>query len=203
MTKQEAEYSRSARIARASVPTDKAGPLTALAGTPKGCPMTSLEETAARNPPPAGRPIGASNRLVAWTGFCLGVASGALMGLWAFDGPLDVPGWIGKYGDTSRRLLRLGHIAFFGIGILNLLLVRELPLLQVGYRVKAVAAWCMNAANIFLPFTLIAAAVLAPLKYLLPLPVMGAVVALCVVAWDAGGIYRGEAKKPLTDHHLS
>lgn len=163
--------------------------------------MTSLDTTA-RNQPPTRHSIGGFNRLVAWMGFCFGVASGALMGLWAFDGPLGVPGWIGDYGDTSRRLLRLGHIAFFGIGILNLLLVRELPLLNVGYRAKAVAARCMNAANVFLPFTLIAAAAHAPLKYLLPLPVLGALVALCVVAWGTYGMYRVEAKIPISDHRV-
>jgi hypothetical protein len=55
----------------------------------------------------------------------IGALTGMVMGMWSFDGPLAVPGWLGDYGSTARRLVRLGHIACFGIGILNLLLVAE------------------------------------------------------------------------------
>jgi hypothetical protein len=48
------------------------------------------------------------------------------MGLWSFDGPMAPPSWIGEYADTSRRLIRLGHIAFIGLGILDILLANEL-----------------------------------------------------------------------------
>ena len=130
---------------------------------------------------------GRSNRVVGWVGCCFGAASGLLMGLWAFDGPVATPAWIGDYGGTSRRLLRLGHIAFFGIGILNLLLARELPALHLGRRANAVAAHCMNFANIVLPLTLFAAALSPPFKYLLPVPALGAFAALCLVAW---GVWR-------------
>ena len=57
----------------------------------------------------------------------VGIATGLVMGLWSFDGPVPVPAWLGEYGDTPRRLARLGHIAFLGLGILNLLLDHELP----------------------------------------------------------------------------
>ena len=70
--------------------------------------------------------MGHLNRVVAWTGMACGAALGLIMGLWSFDGPVAPPNFIGDYTDTARRLLRLGHIACFGIGILNLLLVREL-----------------------------------------------------------------------------
>ena len=120
--------------------------------------------------PPVDCSLGRSNRAVAWTGFCLGAGSGMIMGLWAFDGPLSPPAGFVDYGDTSRRLLRLGHIGFFGIGYLNLLLAWDLPSLGLGQRAKQVAARCMNFANLFLPLTLMAAAAYQPFKYLLPVP---------------------------------
>jgi hypothetical protein len=131
--------------------------------------------------------------MIAWVGFCAGAASGLVMGLWAFDGPVAVPAWVGEYGGTSRRLMRLGHIAFFGIGILNLLLVRELPALRLGQGAKAAAATGMNVANIFLPSILFAAALLPPLKYLLGVPAAGAFIALCIAAWGTrvGAVTRG------------
>ena len=138
--------------------------------------------------------IGRSNRLVAWTGFCLGVISGSLMGLWAFDGPLDPPTWIGDYDNTSRRLIRLGHISFFGIGYLNLLLARELPGFDLERRGKALESRCMNAANIALPFMLFAAAAYAPVKYLLPIPVFATLIALTIAAWGAWRDVQGASK---------
>lgn len=55
------------------------------------------------------------NIIAAWIGFLLGGISGAIPGLffYRFD-------WLGGYTSWPRRLIRLGHIAFFGIGFLNL-----------------------------------------------------------------------------------
>ena len=51
----------------------------------------------------------------AWIGFLLGCISGAVPGLF-FHGQ----NWLGGYASWRRRLMRLGHISFFGIGFLNL-----------------------------------------------------------------------------------
>ena len=149
--------------------------------------------------PPVDCSLGRSNRAVAWTGICLGAGSGMIMGLWAFDGPLSPPARSVDYGDTSRRLLRLGHIAFFGIGYLNLLLAWDLPSFGLGQRAKQVAARCMNFANLFLPLTLMAAAAYQPFKYLLPVPATSVVVALCLVAWGTWAANRSATERT----HLS
>ena len=78
--------------------------------------------------PPRGQPVG------------IGAGSGLIMGLWSFAGPFTSPALLGDYADVSRRLARLGHIAFFGLGILNILLARELPTLALGMRAKRAAA---------------------------------------------------------------
>jgi len=110
------------------------------------------------------------------------------MGLWSFEGPLATPALLGDYADVSRRLARLGHIAFFGLGILNILLARELPAMALGMRAKRVAAAAMTLGNIFLPVTLFAAAIYQPLKYLMPLPATSVFVALLIAAY---GVWRG------------
>jgi len=127
----------------------------------------------------------ALNRAVAWCGFFLGAATGSVMGLWSFDGPVSPPAGLTNYGDTSRRLLRLGHIAFFGIGYLNLMLAAELPSLSLGETLKRAAARSMNMANVFLPITLMAAALVAPVKYLLPVPATALTVSLALAAVGA------------------
>jgi uncharacterized membrane protein len=55
------------------------------------------------------------NITAAWIGFLLGGISGAIPGLffYRFD-------WLGGYTSWPRRLVRLAHISFFGIGFLNL-----------------------------------------------------------------------------------
>lgn len=55
------------------------------------------------------------NIIAAWIGFLLGGISGAIPGLffYRFD-------WLGGYTSWPRRLIRLAHISFFGIGFLNL-----------------------------------------------------------------------------------
>jgi hypothetical protein len=127
------------------------------------------------------------NRFVGWTCIAVGVATGLVLGLWSFDGPVDVPRWIGSYEDTSRRLVRLGHIAFLGLGILNLLLSRELPGSSLGPRAKRVASVSMNFGNIFLPLTLFASGAYRPLKIFMAPPAISVFVALVLVTYGAWG----------------
>lgn len=125
-----------------------------------------------------------ANRRVAWTCILAGVVTGLTLGLWSFDGPVGVPAWLGEYGDTPRRLARLGHIACFGIGFLNLHLVRTLEARSVITRSLRVAARCMIFGNVFLPVTLFAAAAYPPLKYLMPLPALAVAAGVLLVVLD-------------------
>ena len=124
-----------------------------------------------------------ANRIVGWCSFVLGITAGLIMGMWSFNGPLPVPEFLGEYDDVSRRLARLGHIAFFGLGIINLLLARELPRLTLKPTIRRVASAAMNFGNLFLPLTLLAAAAYHPLKYLMPIPATSVFVALVIMAW--------------------
>lgn len=53
--------------------------------------------------------------LFAWCWFSLGIASGAVLGL-----GFHRQDFMGGYDGWRRRLARLGHIAFFGTGLLAL-----------------------------------------------------------------------------------
>jgi len=55
------------------------------------------------------------NIMAAWIGFALGCVSGAIPGLF-----FQKHTWLGGYTSWPRRLIRLAHISFFGIGFLNL-----------------------------------------------------------------------------------
>lgn len=55
------------------------------------------------------------NLYAAWIGFLAGCVAGAVTGLF-FHGEE----WLGGYASWRRRMIRLGHVAFFGIGLINL-----------------------------------------------------------------------------------
>jgi hypothetical protein len=142
------------------------------------------------SPPKRRPPLWEWNRRVGWLSTCVGAASGLILGLWSFDGPFAVPGWLGAYDETSRRLARLGHIAFFGLGILNILVAGELRRSALGARGRRVASWAMNFGNVFLPLTLFAAAACRPFKYTMSAPAVAVFVALVLTAY---GVFRRRA----------
>jgi hypothetical protein len=55
------------------------------------------------------------NLVAGWISILLGFVAGAVPGLsfWRED-------WLGGYGSWRRRMIRLAHIAFFGLGFINL-----------------------------------------------------------------------------------
>lgn len=55
------------------------------------------------------------NIIVAWTGMLLGCFAGAVQGLL-----FAREKWLGGYASWERRLMRLGHVSFFGIAFINL-----------------------------------------------------------------------------------
>ncbi len=55
------------------------------------------------------------NLFVAWFWIGLGFLSGLGLGLF-----FHRENWLGGYASHKRRLLRLGHISFFGLGVVNL-----------------------------------------------------------------------------------
>lgn len=67
------------------------------------------------------------NVWAAWIGIALGLLSGTIQGL--FFASED---WLGGYASWPRRMLRLGHISFFGIAFLNLAYASTLHLLGAG-----------------------------------------------------------------------
>lgn len=56
------------------------------------------------------------NLIAGWGGFLAGALTGALLGLFFHQEK-----WLGGYGSFPRRMMRLGHIACFGLGLINIL----------------------------------------------------------------------------------
>lgn len=102
----------------------------------------------------------------AWLGVFAGMASGAAMGLF-----FHADNWLGGYGSWRRRLLRLGHISFFGIAFLNFAYANTAFIAGAG----AYASWIsplLIAGAILMPTVCVLAAMHKPLRHLFPLPVV-------------------------------
>jgi len=56
------------------------------------------------------------NLVIAWLWILLGFVSGMVLGLF-----FHRENWLGGYTSFKRRLYRLAHISFFGLGVVNLL----------------------------------------------------------------------------------
>lgn len=83
------------------------------------------------------------NLQVAWIAILIGLVTGAGIGLFFHS-----ESWLGGFGSWRRRMIRLGHISFFGTGFLNLafiLSVRHLglehppPVASAGFVIGALA----------------------------------------------------------------
>jgi hypothetical protein len=125
-----------------------------------------------------------ANLAIGWSSLAAGALTGLVLGLWSFGGPMPVPEWLGDYSSLPRRLMRLGHIAFFGLGILNILMAWQISIARHN-RYNRTALVSMNFGNLFLPPTLMAAALFEPLKYLMSFPAFAVSLALVIVALTA------------------
>jgi hypothetical protein len=105
------------------------------------------------------------NAIVAWTGITLGVVSGAVVGLRFADEE-----WMGGYFSWPRRMVRLGHIAFFGIGLLNLAYAMTVGPLH--WRGTAAMSVSLALANALMPAVCFLSAWRKPLRVLFFIPVL-------------------------------
>jgi len=105
------------------------------------------------------------NLWVAWIGILLGVLAGVVMGIF-----FHRDDWLGGYSSWSRRLLRLGHISFFGIAFLNIAFALSVPA-GVASRPLACGGIALALAEFLMPGVCFLSAWRKPLRGLFFLPV--------------------------------
>src|SRR5215831_10063595 len=91
--------------------------------------------------------------LIAWIGFLCGVISGAIAGVF-----FHREEWLGGYGSYRRRLVRLGHISFFGLGFLNALFAVTVSIAQMPQLSSHLASIGLLAGAITMPLCCFSAA---------------------------------------------
>lgn len=105
------------------------------------------------------------NAISAWVCIAAGVLAGSASGLL-----FHRETWLGGYGSWRRRLIRLAHISFFGIGLLNLAYALTIHALHWPSPPVSVSG-TLAAAGILMPATCYLAAWRSRLRHLFVVPV--------------------------------
>lgn len=112
------------------------------------------------------------NLIVAWGWVLLGFLSGAAMGL-----KFHEERWLGGFGSLKRRLYRLAHISFFGLGAVNLMfwlthrvIIRSEPL-------ASMASWGFIVGAMTMPLACVLMAHFPRSRPLFAVPVLSLIAA--------------------------
>jgi len=118
--------------------------------------------------------------LVGWCAMLLGVVSGAMIGLF-----FHKDDWAGGYASFRRRMLRLGHISFFGIGFINLMFGLTLQVITLDAFYTNLASYAFLIGVISMPLVCFLSAWHKPFRHLFPIPVLSVAsgIVLVLMGW--------------------
>jgi hypothetical protein len=106
--------------------------------------------------------------VLGWSLMLVGGISGAVIGLRFHESD-----WAGGYASFRRRLLRLGHIACFGLGIINVLFALAMIQVPPGAPYQALASAGFVVAGICMPLCCFLTAWREPFRHFFAIPVLG------------------------------
>src|SRR5208283_3212268 len=86
------------------------------------------------------------NLILAWLWILLGFTSGMALGMF-FHGE----NWLGGYASFKRRMYRLGHISFFGLGVVNFIFALTVQNFSSAGPLASVASWAFIVGAIAMP----------------------------------------------------
>ena len=121
--------------------------------------------------------MNAINLHAAWIGILLGAVAGAAQGLFFHD-----ERWLGGYGSWRRRMLRLGHISFFGIAMINLAFYFTVVALEL----RGGLAWSSRllvVAAVTMPLLCYLSAFIKGFRHLFFVPTLSVIVGVGLLLW--------------------
>jgi hypothetical protein len=95
--------------------------------------------------------------------------------------------WLGGYDSWRRRLVRLGHISFFGLGLVNLNFAFSATALHLRGNCLTLASFSLLVGAVTMPICCFLAAWRKQLRHLFPIPVAAVatgVIALLIGWWN-------------------
>ena len=116
------------------------------------------------------------NLAAGWLAMLLGAVSGAVIGL-----RFHVEGWAGGYASFRRRLMRLGHVAFFGLGLVNVLFAVSVEAADMPVAAPRMASLALVVGLVTMPLVCFLTAWRAGFRHLFFVPVLSVVLAVVLV----------------------
>ncbi len=123
--------------------------------------------------------MGSINIYAAWAGILSGFIAGAGIGLFFHD-----DNWAGGYHSWTRRMMRLGHISFFGIAFINLAFAVSVRMFDIRADLTYVS-WLFIAGAVTMPLICFLSAWKKLFRHLFFIPV------LCLLAGTLVFIFQG------------
>lgn len=105
--------------------------------------------------------------LIGWIAMSFGVISGAAIGLF-----FHKEEWAGGYSSFRRRMLRLAHISFFGLGFINLLFGLTLQTITLPTQYTVISSYAFLIGVTTMPLCCYLAAWKKFFRHLFPIPVL-------------------------------
>ncbi len=167
-----------------SIPT-KTGPIklpcgprvvAAQCGFPSRYNVTSARNSKTANYKRRLLRVVAANLLTGWIAILGGIVSGAIAGLF-----FHRDDWMGGYNSYRRRMARLGHIAFAGLGFLNLAFAVTAGPMKLGEPALKVASIAFIAGAVTMPTCCFLTAWRKFLRHLFPIPVAAILTGLIAI----------------------
>jgi hypothetical protein len=112
---------------------------------------------------------------------CVGFLSGMILGLRA-----EGEQWLGGYVSVTRRYLRLAHVAFVALSIINILYGKELGTIDLSNHIKNIGSALMIFGAAGVPLACISAAFLRKTRYLLPVPAAAVLIGVIILLIGLG-----------------
>jgi hypothetical protein len=106
------------------------------------------------------------NLILAWLWILFGFVSGMMLGLF-FHGE----NWLGGYASFKRRMYRLAHISFFGLGAVNLLFHLTAQKFSMASSAMSVASAAFIIGAITMPLCCVVMANFPKTRMLFAIPV--------------------------------
>ena len=136
------------------------------------------------------------NLLFGWLWIGLGFLSGFGLGMF-----FHRDNWLGGYGSLRRRLYRLGHISFFGLGAVNLLFFFTIKNVETHSALVGVAAWSFIIGGLTMPMCCLLMAHFPSTRLIFGVPVLslmlgGALLLIALAKDSAPAMPVAERPKP-------
>jgi hypothetical protein len=122
--------------------------------------------------------VGEINLAIAWLWIVLGFVTGFVLGL-----NFHREDWLGGYGSFKRRLYRLAHISFFGLGAVNLMFYFTAKQFACGGTMGTVASWGFVAGAVTMPICCFIMAHHVKARALFLIPVISLVTSGALTLW--------------------